>query len=243
MEQVAIVTGASRGIGREIAKSLAKQNIKVIANYNNSEEKAIELKKELEAEGIEIDIVKADVSKREEIKNLVKYAIENYGKIDILINNAGISEYKLFTDETDEDWNKVINTNLYSAFAVSQEVIPNMIKNKNGCIINISSVWGMVGASMEVLYSVSKAGIDGLTKALAKELGPSNIRVNAIAPGIVDTDMCKNFTEEEIENIKEEIPLERIGKVEDISKCINWLINDNYTTGQIISINGGWIIT
>ena len=243
MKQVAIVTGASRGIGREIAKSLAKQNIKVIANYNNSEEKAIELKKELEAEGIVIDIVKADVSKREEIKNLVKYAIENYEKIDILINNAGISEYKLFTDETDEDWNKVINTNLYSAFAVSQEVIPNMIKNKNGCIINISSVWGMVGASMEVLYSVSKAGIDGLTKALAKELGPSNIRVNAIAPGIVDTDMCKNFTKEEIENIKEEIPLERIGKVEDISKCINWLINDNYTTGQIISINGGWIIT
>ena len=243
MERVAIVTGASRGIGREIAKSLAKQNIKVIANYNNSEEKAIELKKELETEGIIIDIAKADVSKREEIKNLIQYAIENYGKIDILINNAGISEYKLFTDETDEDWNKVINTNLYSAFAVSQEVIPNMIKNKNGCIINISSVWGMVGASMEVLYSVSKAGIDGLTKALAKELGPSNIRVNAIAPGIVDTDMCKNFSKEELENIKEEIPLERIGKVEDISKCINWLIDDNYTTGQIISINGGWIIT
>ena len=243
MERVAIVTGASRGIGREIAKSLAKQNIKVIANYNNSEEKAIELKKELEAEGIMIDIVKADVSKREEIKDLVKYAIENYGKIDILINNAGISEYKLFTDETDEDWNRVINTNLYSAFATSQEVIPNMIKNKNGCIINISSVWGMVGASMEVLYSVSKAGIDGFTKALAKELGPSNIRVNAIAPGIVDTDMCKNFTKEELEDIKEEIPLERIGKVKDISKCINWLIDDDYTTGQIISINGGWIIT
>ena len=243
MEKVAIVTGASRGIGREIAKSLAKHNIKVIANYNNSEEKANELKKELEAEGIIIDIVKADVSKREEIKNLVQYALENYGKIDILINNAGISEYKLFTDETDEDWNKVINTNLYSVFATSQEVIPNMIKNKNGCIINISSVWGMVGASMEVLYSVSKAGIDGLTKSLAKELGPSNIRVNAIAPGIVDTDMCKNFTKEELKSITEEIPLERIGKVEDISKCINWLINDNYTTGQIISINGGWIIT
>ena len=243
MEKVAIVTGASRGIGREIAKSLAKQNIKVIANYNNSEEKAIELKKELETEGIIIDIVKADVSKREAIKNLVQYALENYGKIDILINNAGISEYKLFTDETDEDYNRIINTNLYSVFATSQEVIPNMIKNKNGCIINISSVWGIVGASMEVLYSVSKAGIDGLTKSLAKELGPSNIRVNAIAPGIVDTDMCKNFTKEELKSITEEIPLERIGKVEDISKCINWLINDNYTTGQIISINGGWIIT
>ena len=205
MKKVAMVTGASRGIGREIAKSLAKQNVKVIANYNNSEEKAIELKKELEAGGIVIDIVKADVSKREEIKHLVQYAMENYGKIDILINNAGISEYKLFTDETDEDWNKIINTNLYSAFAVSQEVIPNMIKNKNGCIINISSVWGMVGASMEVLYSVSKAGIDGLTKALAKELGPSNIRVNAIAPGIVDTDMCKNFTKEELEEIEKRL--------------------------------------
>ena len=243
MEKVAIVTGASRGIGREIAKSLAKQNIKVIANYNNSEEKAIELKKELEAEGIVIDIVKADVSKREEIKKLVNYTIEKYKKIDILVNNAGISEYKLFTDETDEDWNRVINNNLYSAFAMTQEVIPNMIKNKNGCIINVSSVWGMVGASMEVLYSISKAGINGLTKALAKELGPSNIRVNAIAPGIVDTDMCKNFTKEDLENIKEEIPLEKIGRVEDIAKCVNWLINDSYTTGQIISINGGWIIT
>ena len=243
MEKVAIVTGASRGIGRKIAKNLARQHITVIANYNKSEEKAYELKEELKKEGIEIDIVKADVSKREEIKQLVQYAIKKYGKIDILINNAGISEYKLFTDETDEDWNRVINNNLYSAFATSQEVIPNMIQNKNGCIINISSIWGIVGASMEVLYSVSKAGIDGLTKALAKELGPSNIRVNAIAPGIVETDMCKSFTKEELENIKEEIPLERIGKAEDIAKCINWLINDTYTTGQIISINGGWIIT
>lgn len=242
MEKVALVTGASRGIGREIAKSLAKQNIKVIANYNNSKEKAIELKKELEAEGVLIDIVKADVSKREEIKNLVQYAIGNYGKIDILINNAGISEYKLFTDETDEDWNKVINTNLYSAFAVSQEVIPNMIKNKNGCIINISSVWGMVGASMEVLYSVSKAGIDGLTKALAKELGPSNIRVNSIAPGIINTTMCNNLSKDEIEQIKEEIPLGKLGNANDIAKCISWLVEDEYTTGQVISINGGWVI-
>ena len=243
MSEVVIITGASKGIGKEIAKKLALKGLRVVANYNKSEESIRELKLELEKQGINIDTIQADVSKREDAKKLVEYTINKYGKIDILINNAGISEYKLFTDETDEDWNKVINTNLYSAFAVSQEVIPNMIKNKNGCIINISSVWGMVGASMEVLYSVSKAGIDGLTKALAKELGPSNIRVNAIAPGIVDTDMCKNFTKEEIANIKEEIPLERIGKVEDISKCINWLINDNYTTGQIISINGGWIIT
>ena len=243
MERIAIVTGASRGIGREIAKNLAKQGIKVIANYNNSRNNAIELKNELQKDGIDIDIVKANVSKREEVKDLIQYTLNKYGKIDILINNAGISEYKLFTEETDEDWNKIINNNLYSTFVTTQEVIPNMIKNKKGCIINISSVWGMVGASMEVLYSISKAGIDGLTKALAKELGPSKIRVNSIAPGIINTDMCKSFSKEEIEQIKEEIPLERIGKVEDISKCVNWLINEEYTTGQIISINGGWIIT
>lgn len=243
MEKIAIVTGASRGIGREIAKNLARRNIKVIANYNNSKEKAIRLKDELKNEGIEIDLVKADVSKRKEVKELVKYTIDKYGKIDILINNAGISEYKLFTDETDEDWDRLINNNLYSAFVTSQEVIPNMIQNKNGCIINISSVWGIVGASMEVLYSISKAGIDGLTKALAKELGPSNIRVNSIAPGIINTDMCKEFSKEELENIKEEIPLGKIGEVEDISKCVDWLVDEKYTTGQIISINGGWVIT
>ena len=239
MEKIAIVTGASRGIGREIAKTLAREKIKVIANYYNSEKQAIELQKELKQENIEIDIIKADVSKREDVKKLVKFAIEKYGKIDILVNNAGISEYKLFSDETDEDWNRVINTNLYSAFAMCQEVIPNMIYNKSGCIINISSIWGLVGASLEVIYSVSKAGMDGLTKSLAKELGPSNIRVNSIAPGAIDTDM----TQEEWKELKEEIPMERIGLPEDIAKCVKWLIEDSYTTGQVISINGGWVIT
>ena len=243
MEKVAIITGASRGIGREIAIVLAKKGIKVIANYNNSMQKAIELKNELKSSNIDIDIFKADVSKREEVKNLVKFVLDKYKKIDILINNAGISEYKLFTEETDEDWNKVINNNLYSAFIMCQEVSKNMIHNKSGCIINISSIWGQVGASLEVLYSISKAGMNGLTKALAKELGQSNIRVNSIAPGIIDTDMNKDFTHEEIEELKKEIPLDRVGKKEDISKCIKWLIDDNYTTGQIISINGGWVIT
>ena len=243
MKKIAIITGASKGIGREIAKTLARENIKVVANYYHSEKKAIELQKELKQENIEIDIVKADVSKREEAKKLVKFTIQKYGKIDILINNAGISEYKLFSDETDEDWNRVINTNLYSAFAMCQEVIPNMIYNKSGCIINISSIWGLVGASLEVIYSVSKAGMDGLTKALAKELGPSNIRVNSIAPGAINTDMNKNMTQEEWKELKEEIPMERIGLPEDIAKCVNWLIEDSYTTGQVISINGGWVIT
>lgn len=242
MKKVAIITGASRGIGREIAKKLAKRNIQVIANYNQSEKEINELKEELAEENIIIDIVKANLTKREEAKKLVKFAIEKYKKVDILVNNVGISEYKMFIDETDEDWNRIINTNLYSAFVMSQEVIPNMVHNKNGCIINISSIWGITGASLEVLYSISKAGMNGMTKALAKELGPSNIRVNAIAPGIIQTQMNDKFSSEELEDIKEEIPLERIGQVEDISKCVEWLIEDNYTTGQIISINGGWSI-
>ena len=172
----------------------------------------------------------------------VQEIIKKYGKIDVLINNAGISENKLFTNVTDEDWNRMINTNLYSAFCVSQEVIPYMIHEKNGCIINISSVWGIVGSSCETIYSIAKAGIDGMTKSLAKELGPSNIRVNSIAPGIIDTDMNKNLNENDIEVIKEEIPLNRIGVSADIAKCAKWLIEDNYTTGQVININGGWYI-
>ena len=243
MVKVSIITGSSRGIGREIAKVLARKEIKVVANYNKSEEAAKELKQELEEEGIKIDIIKADVSKREDAKRLVEFTLNKYGKVDILINNAGISEYKLFTDETDEDWNKIINTNLYSAFAMSQEVIPNMVHNKSGCIINMSSAWGVVGGSLEVIYSVSKAGLDGLTKALAKELGPSNIRVNSIAPGMIYTKMNEKFSKEELKEIEEEIPLGKIGKPSDIAKCIEWLLEDEYTTGQVISINGGWIIT
>ena len=243
MSEVVIITGASKGIGKEIARNLALKGLKVIANYNKSEESIKELKRELEKQEIDIDIVKADVSKREGAKKLVEYTINKYGKIDILINNAGISEYKLFTDETDEDWNKVINTNLYSAFIMCQEVTPNMINNKNGCIINISSIWGIVGASLEVLYSISKAGMNGLTKALAKELGPSNIRVNSIAPGIIKTQMISNLNKEEMEEIKNDIPLERVGEPSDIAKCVEWLVEDKYTTGQIISINGGWVIT
>ena len=242
MEKIAIITGASKGIGKEIAKQLAKSGMKIIAGYNKSEKEAKQLKEELKKEKIEIDIIKADISKREGAKKIIQYTLEKYKKIDILINNAGISEYKIFTDETDEDWNKIINTNLYSAFVMTQEALASMINNKNGCIINISSIWGCIGASMEVLYSTSKAGINGMTKALAKELGPSNIRVNAIAPGIINTSMNQQFKKQELEQIKEEIPLEKIGDPKDIAKCVKWLIEDNYTTGQIIQINGGWAI-
>ncbi len=242
MRKIIIVTGASKGIGREIAKELAIKGNIVIANYNKSENKIIELKKELEEKDIKIDTYKADVSKREEAKKLVQFAIEKYGKIDVLINNAGISQIKEFTQITDDDWNNMINTNLNSVFYMSQETCKNMIHNKKGCIINISSIWGITGASCEVHYSVSKAGVDALTKALAKELGPSNIRVNSVAPGIINTEMNSHLSEEEIERLKEEIPLEKIGRTQDIEKCIEWLIEDEYTTGQVISINGGWNI-
>ena len=235
---VILVTGASRGIGREIAKVLAQKGNKVIANYNKSDEKAQKLKEESK----NIEIYKADVSKREEVHRMIRDILKKYDKIDVLINNAGISESKLFTDVTDRDWNELINVNLYSVFCVTQEVLPIMIHNKNGCVINISSIWGIVGASCESIYSVTKAGINGMTKSLAKELGPSNIRVNAIAPGIIDTDMNKNLKEEDIQNIEKEIPLEKIGKTIDVVRCIEWLIKDDYTTGQIISINGGWIV-
>jgi 3-oxoacyl-[acyl-carrier protein] reductase len=243
MEEVIIITGASRGIGREIAKTLAKNGKKVIANYNHSLNQAVELQEELKKEGIEIDLFRADVSKKQEAEKLVEFTIKKYKKIDVLINNAGISDGKMITDITDEDWHKMINTNLYSAFIMSQLAIPYMIHEKQGQIINISSIWGMVGSSCEVLYSITKAGMNGLTKALAKELGPSGIRVNAIAPGMINTEMNNEFSPEEIEAIKQEIPLEKIGEPNEIAKCVKWLLEDSYTTGQIISINGGWVIT
>ena len=240
--KVVVVTGGSRGIGAEIVKKLAGDNYRVILNYNKSENEAKKVKEDLQKNNINIEIFKADVSKREEVKELIDFVINKFGKIDVLINNAGISQAKLFTDLTDEDWNNMIQTNLTSAFYCTQEAIKNMISRKEGLIINISSIWGVTGSSCEVHYSVAKAGIDGMTKALAKEVGPSNIRVNSIAPGIIDTDMNKAYTDEEIKDIIEDIPLNKIGKKVDIARCVEWLIEDEYTTGQIISINGGWYI-
>ncbi len=240
--KVIVVTGGSRGIGAAIIKMLANEGYKVILNYNQSREIAKRIKEELQKQGKQIEVFKADVSKREEARELIKFAIEKYKKIDVLINNAGIAQEKLFTQITDEDWNKMIQTNLNSVFYCTQEAVPCMIAAQQGTIINISSIWGVTGGSCEVHYSVAKAGIDGMTKALAKELGPSHIRVNSIAPGAIDTDMNKNVTKEEWEELKQEIPLESIGKATDIAKCAKWLIEDEYTTGQVISVNGGWYI-
>lgn len=242
VNKVVIVTGASRGIGKCIAGTLAKKGYKVVANYNKSEKEAKIFEAEMNEQGNNIDLFKADVSKREEVVNLINFTIKKYGKIDCIINNAGIDQIKMFLDITDEDWNNIINNNLNSVFYMCQEALKYMIHEKNGSIINISSIWGQVGASCESAYSVSKAGIDALTKSLAKELGPSNIRVNSIAPGFIDTDMNNNLNEKEKNEIIEEIPLQKIGKTIDIAKCVEWLINDEYVTGQIIGINGGWVI-
>lgn len=242
VNKVVVVTGGSRGIGAQIVKTLANENYKVILNYNNSKEQAEKIQQELLELGKEIEIIKADVSKKEEAEKLIQFAINKFNKIDILINNAGISQEGLFTDVTEEEWQKIINTNLNSVFYCNQQTLKYMIQEQQGCIINISSIWGETGASCEVAYSTTKAAINGMTKALAKEVGPSNIRVNAIAPGIIDTDMNKNLTIEERKQIKEQIPLNKIGKAIDIAKCVKWIVEDEYTTGQIISINGGWYI-
>lgn len=240
--KVAIVTGGAKGIGAEIVRTLAENGYIVILNYNNSKVQAEELKNEMLQKGFNIEVVKADVSNRNEVNSLIEFAIKKFKKIDILVNNAGISLEGLFTDVSEEMWQKIINVNLNSVFNCTQEVLKYMIKEKSGRIINISSIWGETGASCEVAYSTTKAAINGMTKALAKEVGLSNIRVNAIAPGIINTDMNNRLSYEELEQIKEQIPLNRIGNTKDIARCVKWLVEDEYTTGQIISINGGWYI-
>ena len=240
--KVAIVTGGAKGIGAEIVRTLAENGYIVILNYNNSKVQAEELKNEMLQKGFNIEVVKADVSNRNEVNSLIEFAIKRFKKRDILVNNAGISLEGLFTDVSEEMWQKIINVNLNSVFNCTQEVLKYMIKEKSGRIINISSIWGETGASCEVAYSTTKAAINGMTKALAKEVGLSNIRVNAIAPGIINTDMNSRLSYEELEQIKEQIPLNRIGNTKDIARCVKWLVEDEYTTGQIISINGGWYI-
>ena len=237
-----IVTGGSRGIGRCLVENLAREGYNVLLNYNKSEKQAKKIQSDLKEEGISIEIFKADVAIKDDVKKLIDYAVKKWGTIDVLINNAGIARLQMFQDVTESDWDELINTNLKSAFYACQEVLPNMIHQKSGCIINISSIWGLVGASCETVYSISKAGMDALTKSLAKELGPSNIRVNSIAPGVINTEMNSKLDEHIINEIKNETPLQRIGNPVDIYRCVKWLIEDEFTTGQVISVNGGYVI-
>ena len=237
-----IVTGGSRGIGAAIVKELALKKYNVVLNYNKSEKEAEKIKEELKENDINIEIFKADVSDKKQAKELIEFTLNKFKNIDVLINNAGIDQIKPFMEITENDWNTMFKINLNSVFNCTQEALKNMIHNKKGCIINISSIWGITGASCEVHYSASKAAIDGMTKALAKELGPSNIRVNSIAPGLVNTEMNKELSKEDLAELKKEIPLGRIAQPEEIVKSVEWLIEDEYVSGQIISVNGGWNI-
>lgn len=245
MNKTVIITGAAKGIGRAIAKDFAYSGYNVCINYNTSEEKAKELCQELAKDGCNVIIYKADVTNRQEVDKMVDYVIGTFGNIDVLINNAGISEYKLFTDITQEDMEKMVNVNILGVFNTTQSVLKkSMLSRKDGIIINISSIWGMVGASLEVAYSTTKAAIIGMSKALAKELAPSNITVNVVAPGAISTDMISSLSKEDLEVLKEEIPLGKIGNVEDVAASVKFLASyeARYITGQVISPNGGLVI-
>lgn len=204
MNKNIVITGGSRGIGAAMVETLAKQNNHILFAYNKSEEQAKQLEKKMKEKGYDVQAYHANVANMQELERFADVAIQKFGKIDVLINNAGIDQFKLFTDITEKDWDEIINTNLKSAVFLTRRIAQNMIKQKEGCIINISSIWGITGASCEVLYSITKAGLDGFTKALAKELALSNIRVNSIAPGAIDTDMNKDIIKSEV---TQDIPL------------------------------------
>ncbi len=234
MKKIALVTGAGRGIGKEIAKKLQEDGYFVIANSKNTE---IENTKTQEG-------YRADVSDSSQVSEMIETIIKKHGKIDVLVNNAGIAQQKLFTDISESDWDTMMDTNLKSMFLVTKAVLPYMIHEKSGAILNISSIWGMVGASCEVHYSAAKAGVIGFTKALAKEVAPSNIRVNCVAPGIIKTDMLNDFSEEDLADLSEETPLGKLGTPRDIAEAVSFLVSEkaSFITGQILSSNGGFVI-
>lgn len=236
MNKVAIVSGGSRGIGASIVETLASSGFDVVLNYRFSANKANDIASKFS----NVVTFQADVSDHAQVKSLVDFTISKFGRIDLLVNNAGIDFINTLSDTSDSDFDKVLKNNLYSAFYLSKEVSPYMINAKSGLIINISSIWGIVGASCEMAYSVSKAGLDAMTKSLAKELGPSNIRVNSIAPGIIDTDMNSFLSKEELSEIVNDIPLERIGLPSDVANTVLFLDKNSYITGQVIQVTGGW---
>lgn len=245
MSKTALITGASRGIGTACAIALSKCGYNIVLNYNKSEEKAQNLAKIIaDNYGVEVLCIKTDVSQKAQVDAMVTQAESRFGAIDVLINNAGIAQQKLFTDTTEDDWNTVLATNLTSVYNVTHAVLPCMIRNHSGSIVNVSSMWGEVGASCEVAYSASKAGVIGLTKALAKEVAPSGVRVNCVSPGVIMTDMMSSFDDETLEMIKEDIPLGALGTAKNIADAVSFLVSDKaqYITGQVLSVNGGMVI-
>ncbi len=242
MNKTVIVTGASRGIGKAIATVFAQNGYNVVINYNKSEEQAKALESSLSE--YNVCIFKADVSDPDSAASLCDFALSRFGKIDVLVNNAGIAKQSLITDVSFEEWSRIFNVNVGSCFNCSKSVLPHMINRKSGLIINISSIWGICGASCEVAYSASKAAIIGFTKALAKEVGPSGITVNCIAPGVIDTEMNSNLSSDDLAALCDETPLCRIGSCDDIAQTALFLASQgaSFITGQVISPNGGIVI-
>ena len=234
-----LITGGSRGIGKECVNLFTKNGYRVFLNYKKSTAKAQKISEKTGAIPVQCDI-----SNAAEVKKMHAFIYDNYGSIDILVNNAAISQIKLFTDISEEDWDNIFNTNVKGMFFVTKAFVGDMISRKSGKIINISSMWGVTGGSCEVHYSASKAAVIGFTKALASELGLSGITVNCVAPGVIDTDMNKHLTDEDMDALKNEIPLGRIGTPEDAAKVILFLASEksDYITGQVINVNGGIIM-
>ena len=244
MKKTVLITGSSRGIGRATAKKFASEGYNVIINYHKSKEKALSLLEQLLTSGANAIAVQADVSDRKQVEAMFKQGYEKFGKIDVLVNNAGIADMTLFTDVTEQQWRRIFDVNVNGMFNCCQCVLPKMISEKEGRIINISSIWGLVGASCEVHYSATKGAIIGFTKALAKELGPSNILVNAVAPGVVDTDMIAGVSEEVRERLKDETPLGIITKPEEVANVVYFLSTEEakLITGQVINASAGFVI-
>ena len=234
-----LITGGSRGIGRAMVELFAENGYSVAFTYKNSEIQAKSL-----AESTGAIAIKADSACEAEVLSAVKEAEQGMGHIDCLINNAGISSFSLFTDLSLDDWNRFIGVNLTGAFLYSKAVIPSMVSRKQGRIINITSMWGIVGSSCEVHYSTAKAGLIGMTKALAKELGPSGITVNAIAPGLIETDMNKSLSEEDKEALCEETPLMRTGTPQEVAEAALFLASEgaSFITGEVMNLSGGFIM-
>lgn len=239
-EKLALVTGASRGIGKACAIELAKAGYDVIINYAGNVDAANKTVEEIKTLGVDAAAYKFDVSNPEEVNANIAEIIEKYGRIDVLVNNAGITRDGLFMRMSEENWNAVINTNLSSAFYVSQPVVKVMMKQRSGAIVNMASVVGVSGNAGQANYSAAKAGLIGLTKTLAKELGSRGIRVNAVAPGFINTDMTKDLDTSKFTDF---IPLKRLGEPEDIAKAVKFLAVDaQYVTGQVLEVDGGLII-
>lgn len=244
MAKVALVTGASRGIGRATAEAFARAGYQVAANYCRSKEQIEQFSAQMEREGCAVIPVQADVSDTEQVERMVQAVQRQFGHIDVLVCNAGIARQGLLTDFSPADWRQMMAVNLDGTFYCCRSVLPGMIRRRSGCIITTSSIWGITGASCEVPYSAAKAGIIGLTRALAKEVGPSGIRVNCIAPGVIDTEMNGNLTPEVMAQLREETPLGTIGTPKQVADLALYLAGEgaSFLTGQVISPNGGFLI-